>query len=84
MLPKILKPFYEKYPNVRVDIVEQNSMALEDRLIEGSIDLAIVALPLTRLTHEVEFIKKDEEIMTMQEMKALVKVILNINERLSN
>lgn len=60
MLPKILKPFYEKYPNVRVDIVEQNSMALEDRLIEGSIDLAIVALPLTRLTHEVEFIKKDE------------------------
>lgn len=60
MLPKILKRFYEKYPNVRVDIVEQNSMALEDRLIEGSIDLAIVALPLTRLTHEVEFIKKDE------------------------
>lgn len=60
MLPKILKCFYEKYPNIQVDIVEQNSMALEDRLIEGSIDLAIVALPLTRLTHEVEFIKKDE------------------------
>lgn len=60
MLPKILKRFYEKYPNIRVDIVEQNSMALEDRLIEGSIDLAVVALPLTRLTHEVEFIKKDE------------------------
>ncbi len=60
MLPKILKRFYEKYPNIRVDIVEQNSMALEDRLIEGSLDLAVVALPLTRLTHEVEFIKKDE------------------------
>lgn len=60
MLPKILTHFYEKYPGIRVDIVEQNSMALEDRLIEGSIDLAIVALPLTRLTHEVEFIKEDE------------------------
>lgn len=60
MLPKILKRFYEKYPNIRVDIVEKNSMALEDCLIEGSIDLAIVALPLVRVTHEVEFIKKDE------------------------
>lgn len=28
MLPKILKKFYEKYPGVRVDIVEANSMAL--------------------------------------------------------
>ena len=40
------------------------------------------------MEHEInilnEFIKKDEEIMTMQEMKALVKVILNINEKLSN
>ncbi len=60
MLPKILKNFYKEYPKVRVDIVEDNSMALEDRLIEGSLDLAIVALPLTRLTREVEFLKKDE------------------------
>ena len=47
MLPKILTRFYEKYPNIQVDIIEQNSMALEDRLDEGSVDLAIVALPLT-------------------------------------
>lgn len=60
MLPKILRRFYEKYPNIRVDIVEANSMALEDKIIDGSIDLAVVALPLTKLTHEVEFLKKDE------------------------
>lgn len=60
MLPKILKGFYEKYPNIRVDIVEANSMALEDKIVDGSIDLAIVALPLTKITHEVEFLKKDE------------------------
>ncbi len=60
MLPKILTRFYEKYPNIQVDIIEQNSMALEDRLVEGSVDLAIVALPLTKLTHDVEFLKKDE------------------------
>lgn len=60
MLPKILKKFYEKYPGVRVDIVEANSMALEDHLVRGSVDLAIVALPLTRVDHEVEFLKRDE------------------------
>lgn len=60
MLPKILKKFYEKYPGVRVDIVEDNSMALEDHLVRGSVDLAIVALPLTRVDHEVEFLKRDE------------------------
>ena len=60
MLPKILKKFNEKYPGVRVDIVEANSMALEDHLVRGSVDLAIVALPLTRVDHEVEFLKRDE------------------------
>lgn len=60
MLPPILRCFHEKYPNIQVKVVEGNSMALEDMLVEGSIDLAIVALPLTRLTHEVEFLKKDE------------------------
>ena len=60
MLPKILKKFYEKYPGVRVDITEAHSMALEDHLVRGSVDLAIVALPLTRLDHEVEFLKQDE------------------------
>lgn len=60
MLPGILKNFYEQYPNIRVDVVEKNSMALEDKLIEGSVDLAIVALPLSRMSHEVEYLKQDE------------------------
>lgn len=60
MLPKILTHFRSQYPKVLVDIVEENSMALEDMLVAGSIDIAIVALPLTRLAHEVEFLKQDE------------------------
>lgn len=60
MVPEILKNFHQKYPGIRVKIVEGNSMALEDMLVEGTIDLAIVALPLTRLTQEAEFLKRDE------------------------
>lgn len=63
MLPGILKRFHEKYPNIQVKIVEKNSMALEEMLVEGSLDLAVIALPLTRLTHEVEFLKKDEVLL---------------------
>lgn len=60
MIPKILKQFYALYPNVNVEIIEANSKALEEKLIDGTIDLAIIALPLSRLTHEVEIFKKDE------------------------
>lgn len=60
MVPRLLKAFHEKYPRIQVKIVEGNSMALEEMLVEGSLDLAIVALPLTHLTQETEFLKKDE------------------------
>lgn len=60
MLPKILTRFHKRYPKVQVDIIEENSMELENMLVKGSLDIAIVALPLTRLTHQVEFLKKDE------------------------
>lgn len=75
MLPRILKNFYEKYPNIKVKIVEQNSMALEDMLIEGSIDLAIVVLPLTRLTHETEYLKKDEIFIVAHKDHPIIKNI---------
>ncbi len=60
MLPQILTIFRERYPKVRVDIVEENSKELENQLVAGSVDVAIVALPLTRLEHQVEFLKRDE------------------------
>ena len=60
MLPKILKRFHEKYPNVNVEVVEENSMRLEDLLIEGKLDLAVVAMPTVKLKNEVSILKRDE------------------------
>ena len=62
-LPPVLKKFYEWYPNIRVDIIEANSMALEERLLEGTLDLALVVLPVTRLKHDTQFLRKDEVIL---------------------
>lgn len=60
MLPPLLKRFYDTYPNISVDIVEANSMTLEEKILEGLVDLALVALPLKKLNHEVEILKSDE------------------------
>ena len=60
MLPPLLKRFYATYPKVRVDIVEANSMALEEKILEGVVDLALVALPLKKLNHDVKVLRSDE------------------------
>ncbi len=63
LLPPALKQFYTKYPKIHVNIVEQNSMALEESLLGGSLDLALVALPLKRLKCESRFLRHDEVIL---------------------
>lgn len=75
MLPEILTDFREKYPKVQVDIVEANSMALEDMLVAGSVDVAVIALPLTRLKHQVEFLKKDEIVLVANENHPIMEVV---------
>lgn len=60
ILPRVLRSFYEIYPKVRVDIVEANSMELEEKLLEGNVDLAVVALPLVKLKAHVEPLMDDE------------------------
>lgn len=60
MLPKILKSFYAKYPKVKVDVVEEHSMQLEELLIAGKLDLAVVAMPTVKLKNDVDFLKDDE------------------------
>lgn len=46
ILPHLLKRFKELYPNIKIDIVEENSMILEEKLLIGALDIAILCLPL--------------------------------------
>ena len=45
LLPPVLNAFHMTYPNIHVQIVEKNSMALEQYLMNGDIDLALLARP---------------------------------------
>lgn len=46
VLPHLLKRFKERYPNIKIDIIEENSIRLEEKLMMGALDIAILCLPL--------------------------------------
>jgi DNA-binding transcriptional LysR family regulator len=48
------------YPDVTVDVVEENSLRLEALLLDGKLDVAVIALPARKLKNEVRFLKKEE------------------------
>ncbi len=60
LLPPVLNAFHMEYPNIHVNIVEENSMALEQMLQNGTIDLALIVLPAKSLKSDVEMLMKDE------------------------
>lgn len=63
MLPEILRRFYQQYPNIKIKVIEENSMRLEDLLLEGGLDLAVVAMPCQKLKDDVRFLRRDEIVL---------------------
>ena len=53
-LPRVLATFSAKFPQARVTVTEEITPLLLDRLRAGSVDVAIVALPLHLRGHEFE------------------------------
>lgn len=61
LLPPVLKEFRMKYPGINVIIVEANSIALEGMLRAGTIDIALIVLPVKILKPEdAELLMHDE------------------------
>lgn len=64
-LPPILEKFYAMYPDVAVQITELDTIPLETSILEGSLDMGIVAFPLHKLKHDenVEILLNDEVVI---------------------
>lgn len=60
LLPRVLKKFQECYPTIHVEITEKDSLPLEEMILDGLLDLALVALPTVRLKQNIEPLMKDE------------------------
>ena len=72
-LPKILKLFSAAYPAVHVDVFEEHSMKLEELLLDGKLDVAVIALPAAKLKNEVSLLTKDEVCLIAPKGHALSK-----------
>lgn len=60
LLPPILNAYKMKYPDIQVILVEENSVVLEQLLIKGDLDIAILMLPLSKLDTPTDFMMRDE------------------------
>lgn len=59
-LSALLKTFHERYPAVSINILEACSAELEDRLLNGEIDAAVVSSPLNHDTFSSSVIAREE------------------------
>ncbi len=60
LLPSVLSAFHLDYPHIDVEFVEENSLALEQQLLKGEIDIALLVLPTTDSRITTRFLMKDE------------------------
>ncbi len=60
LLPPVLNAFHLDYPQINIEFVEENSMELEQRLVKGDIDIALLVLPTTDSRIISKFVMKDE------------------------
>lgn len=59
VLPLVLRDFTSRYPSVMLELVEGGSGGLEEKLLSGSIDLALAALESTSTSLAYELIEKE-------------------------
>lgn len=60
LLPPVLNAFRLEHPDVKVEIVEQNSMVLEQQLLSGEIDIALLVMSEADPRLNIEWVLKDE------------------------
>ena len=60
LLPPVLNAFRLEHPDVKVEIVEQNSMALEQMLLAGEIDIALLVMSEADPRLNIQPVMKDE------------------------
>ncbi|WP_410512263.1 LysR family transcriptional regulator [Paenibacillus sp. BR2-3] len=53
-VPRVVTPFQKKYPNIAFELIEEGSKNIENMVLEGSIDLGAVLLPVREGSFGIE------------------------------
>ena len=65
VLPKILAGFYQRHPDIRVEVVAGNRSDAERRLAADDVDIALVALPFGRKGLEIHPFGRDRLLLVV-------------------
>jgi len=65
ILPAIITKFTNKYPSIKVNLVEANSAHLEDQLFSGALDFVIDNYPLNEIIYEKHLFCRECLILTV-------------------
>jgi DNA-binding transcriptional LysR family regulator len=71
--PKIIGEFHNLYPNIDIHLVEEGGKMIEKALLEGSIDLGVVVLPVDEELYEVVPIVERELVLIVNSSHRLGK-----------
>lgn len=65
ILPKVLPLFRNKYPNVKINIFEANSYYMEQKVLEGNLDIAFVMMTDKNPDLSYEVLAQEEIVLLM-------------------
>lgn len=75
LLPRVLKRFHERYPNIHVETTELDAYSLEEKIMEGLLDIALVVLPCIKFKGPVDFLMKEEILLIISRGHPAMKYI---------
>jgi DNA-binding transcriptional LysR family regulator len=74
LLPPVLQKFHQRHPNVNVIIHELNSVDLEDHILKGLLDIALVVEPQSRVRATAEFLMREEVVLVTTQEHPVMKI----------
>ncbi len=58
--PRIYRPFHRAFPNVRLEVIEGESVNLASQIVKGQVDLALTPMPLLSTKVQYELLWAEE------------------------
>ncbi len=65
VLPRYIGQFVARYPNIRLNLVDDNSVVLENMAISGALDLVLDNHPLDRTVFEQHILRKEQLLLAV-------------------
>ena len=65
ILPRYIGEFISKYPNIRLNLVDDNSVVMENMAISGQLDLVLDNHPLDKTLFEQQILRKEHLLLAV-------------------